>query len=93
MPGIDLFQMIEAPGVVRARDIPPVDILAITPNDSVDTAYVLRGLRIAGAGNVVVTTALGNDRTIAVRDNEILWLVVTRVKATGTTATGIEGLV
>jgi hypothetical protein len=46
---------------------------------------------VAGDGNVAVTTAAGNDRTLAVAAGRIYPLRITHLKTTGTTATGVIG--
>jgi len=51
---------------------------------------VFEALYIAGAGNVVVKTAAGDDVTIAVINGTFLPIAVTLVYAT-TSATGITG--
>jgi len=70
----------------------PSDYVPVTPNDSTDnvpTSGVI-GLYVGGAGDVVITNNAGFDRTIAVTDSAYLPLMsLTRVKSTGTTATGI----
>ena len=50
-------------------------------------------LYVETGGTVVVDTVAGETRTISVADFSILPLGTTRVRATGTTATGIHALV
>lgn len=75
--------------------------LTVTPNDSVDLvppsgpARPTRGLIIGGAGNLKVTMADGSVVTIAVPAAVIGFiqnLAVTRIWATGSTATAITAL-
>lgn len=63
---------------------------AVTPSDSTDLAFNSRALWIGGAGNIVVTPAGGGaDVTYTVPAGTVLPIRVSRVKATGTTATQI----
>lgn len=64
------------------------DFVPVTPSDANPLGYKANGLYIGNtAGNVVVVTEAGTERTIPVAANSILPLGVTHVKATGTTAT------
>ena len=68
------------------------DAVAVTPSDTVDQFYDT--LYVGGAGAVKVMTSRGNQVTLtAVPAGTRLPLRVRRVYATGTTATGIVGLV
>lgn len=80
----------------------PADMIPVTPNDSADNlgtdpangeANTAIGLYIETAGDVVFTTLRGDDRTVSVPANFYLVCGATRVKSTGTTATGIFALV
>jgi len=51
------------------------------------------GLYVETGGAVVVDTVAGETRTLTLADFSILALGVRRVRATGTTATGIHALV
>lgn len=68
------------------------DIKAVTPNDTTDLPDgTCRALIFTGTGDVIITTAAGNDVTLPVSPN---WFGVQpirakRIKKTGTTATGI----
>jgi hypothetical protein len=74
---------------------PWLDAFAVTPNDAADLAVGARGLYAAGAGNVAVLMYDATDdaqvQTFAFAAGEIKPLVVRRVMATNTTATGIKG--
>jgi len=60
--------------------------LVVTPSDS--TVLKAGALFIGVGGNVKVTTLEGNDVTFKnVADGSILYVMVTKVWATGTTAT------
>ena len=66
---------------------------AVTPDDAVDLTTPARGLYIGGAGNVEVVT-VGCETVIftAVPEGTVLPIRCTRVRAAGTTATGIIAL-
>lgn len=75
-------------------DSPAEDFFPITPNDSVDLSEVTRSIWVTGAGNLTVITRKGQTRTwSSVPANTLLPIRVSRVLTTGTTATGILGLV
>jgi hypothetical protein len=80
----------------------PYDLIPVTPNDSTNNVgtdsatgddNVAIGLYVETGGDVVITTRNGSDRTIAVPDYFYLIVGLSRVKSTGTTATGIFALV
>lgn len=76
----------------RARSIhgPATDALPVTPDDATDLPMVAIALYVETSGTVAVDTVVGETRTIAMADFSILPLGTTRVRATGTTATGIH---
>lgn len=65
----------------------------ITPSDTIDLAKMAIGFIVTGAaGTLAVTTPSGTDVTIpasVITVGAIIPLPVKRIKATGTTATGI----
>lgn len=64
----------------------------ITPNDTTTFDPFYRSLRVGNYGDVVVTDIFGTDVTFEnVQDGETLPIWVSKVKATGTTATNIIG--
>ena len=68
------------------------DVIPVTASDTVDIAAdtVAVGIVCKGtAGNVVITTVMGVDRTYPIAVDEVLPVGISRVKATGTTATTI----
>ena len=69
---------------------------AITPSDSTDIPVVNkktpRGIYATGAGNILMVDKDGNEATFAFAAAEIRPFRPVRIKATGTTATGIIGL-
>lgn len=79
----------------RARPLsgPATDALAVVPDDSNDLSMVAIALYVETGGTVVVDTVAGETRSIAVADFSILPLGTVRVRATGTTASGIHALV
>lgn len=79
----------QAPGLSS----PAVNGAAVTPNDTTPLATTPRALYIGGAGDVAVTTLAGANLTfVGVLPGTVLPVRVTRVKATGTTATSILAL-
>ena len=76
-------------------NVPFIDALAVTPNDGVDLPPPTGPARptqaiVAGvSGNISVITAMGTTLTIPIIAGYWLPLQVTRVRATGTSATGI----
>lgn len=72
---------------------PARDLLPVTPNDSVDLAEVAVGLYVETGGTLSIVTVAGGTRSVSVPDFSVLPVGVTRVRATGTTATGIHALV
>jgi hypothetical protein len=72
---------------------PARDFVPVTPSDSADLANVAVSLYVTVAGTLVVDTVAGNTRTLEVGDFALLPLGVRRVRATGTTASGIHALV
>lgn len=88
-PAADTF------GASTSIDAPYTAAVAITPHDTNELATVTRGLYIGGAGNVAAVLADGGDAVTltALAVGVIHRLRVRQVLATGTTATGIVGLV
>ena len=72
---------------------PVTDALPVSPDDLTDLPNVAVGLYVETGGTVSIVTVTGETRTIAVADFSILPIGVQRVRATGTTATGIHALV
>lgn len=69
-------------------DSVPVDISG--GNHTPDEPY--RALRATAAGNIVVDTMKGTNRTMAFAAGETRPMIVTKIYQSGTTATGIEGI-
>ena len=72
---------------------PVTDALPVNPDDMNDLPHVAVGLYVETGGTVSIVVVTGETRTIAVADFSILPIGVRRVRATGTTATGIHALV
>jgi hypothetical protein len=88
MPAVDAYAN-QSP----ALSTDPTDAAAVTPSDGTDLTFVSKKLFVGGAGNLVVITAAGNTVTFTgVAAGTILPIRVSRVKATGTTATNIVAM-
>lgn len=73
-------------------DAPLSTGFAITPDDANDLAITTRQIRVTGsAGNIAVVWIDGSSSIEPVQANETLDWRIRRVKATGTTATGLRG--
>jgi hypothetical protein len=72
---------------------PAVDALPVTPQDGADLPQVAVALYVETGGRLNLVTAKGETRSLMVADFSILPLGVRRVRATGTTATGVHALV
>lgn len=72
---------------------PALTGFAATPSDGADLADVTRAVYVGGSGNISVVFQSGAEVTlVGVVGGTILPLRVRRIKATGTTATGLVGL-
>ena len=76
----------------ESLNTPPSHLLAVTPNDATDLPFASRGLNVAQAGTVRVTTVGGSTATVSIAAGIVLPIRVTRVWATGTTAAGIVAM-
>jgi hypothetical protein len=84
----DLFSN-HAPGL----ESPAVHGFAVTPSDGVDLVDVTRAVYVGGSGNVALTLLSGATLTLAgVAGGTLLPLRAKAIKATGTTATNLVGL-
>lgn len=72
---------------------PATDIAPVTPDDTNDLPDLAMALYVETGGAISVITARGQTRTVAVADYSILPVAVRRVRAAGTTATGVYALV
>ncbi|MCU9849341.1 hypothetical protein R5H32_19350 [Defluviimonas sp. D31] len=87
MPAIDENQY-----TPPLRSDPASNAGAITPSDGEDLAYATRGLMADGAGTIRALMLGGQTVTFTALASTVYPFRVTRVFATGTTATGILGL-
>jgi hypothetical protein len=75
-------------------DTPSPDGFAVTPSDATPFTTMARRLYVGGAGNVTLITAAGTTLLLTgVLAGSILPIQCSQVKATGTTATLIIGLI
>ena len=66
----------------------------VSPSDSADLAQVTRALMVSAGGDVTVTLKNGDQLTLPGLTPGVIYPVrASRVWATGTTATGVKGLV
>jgi hypothetical protein len=75
-----------------ALNSPSARAAAVTPNNSVDLTEVTRALYIGGAGDVKVDIGATAITFVGVAAGSLLPIRVTRVYATGTTASSIVAL-
>lgn len=75
-----------------ALTTPLISGFAIVPADNADLPAVTRQIRVAGAGgDIAVVWADGAETTEPVAAGDVFDWRIRRVKATGTTATGLKG--
>lgn len=72
---------------------PAADILPVVPDDRTDLPQVAAALYVETGGALSIVAASGAVRTIRVGDLSLLPVRARRVRATGTTASGIHALV
>jgi hypothetical protein len=72
---------------------PATDIVPVVPDDAADLAAVASALYVETGGALSIVTARGQTRAVTVGDLSILPVGVRRVRASGTTASGIHALV
>lgn len=72
---------------------PVTDMMPVTPNDAIDMIHVAVGIYVETGGMLSILTHAGEVRTVRVADFSMLPVGVRRVRATGTTATGIHAMV
>lgn len=80
-------------GRAAAANGPAIDMLPVTPDDTLDLPHMAAALYAEVGGDVTIVTRTGAQRTVAVADMAILPVQVTRVLASGTTATGLHALI
>jgi hypothetical protein len=72
---------------------PAVDLVPVVADDAADFEKVAVSLYIETGGDLAFVSAAGEERTVTVGDFSILPVGAKRVKATGTTASGIHAFV
>ncbi len=80
-------------GQSRSMNDPAVTVFDILPDDATDLPQVTTALNVASPGTVRVTTVDGSTSDLSIHPGQAFPLRATRVWLTGTTATGIRGLV
>ncbi len=78
---------------MRSATDPAISIFEITPDDGADLGQVTTALNAATPGTVRLTTADRSVSDVSVQPSHAFPVRAARVWATGTTATGIRGLV
>ena len=72
-------------------EAPGIDLVPVTPNDSVDLPQTGRAIRCIGtAGTVRFVSLAGVVRNTSISTGETLTVAAQRIHSTGTTATGLE---
>jgi len=79
---------------LEALSMPATKAIAITPSDSVDLAFATRAIYVGGNGNLRVDMQDGGAAVtfVGLVAGQVLPLRVSRIYATGTTATNLVGL-
>lgn len=72
---------------------PATDIMPVAPSDTVDLTYAAIALYVETGGTVSFITIANQTRSVKVADYSILPVGAKRIRATGTTATGIHAMV
>ncbi|MGL4413908.1 spike base protein, RCAP_Rcc01079 family [Roseinatronobacter monicus] len=72
---------------------PATDIIPVTPDDAADLPVMAMSVFVETGGALCFVTRRGETRTVMLDDQTLLPVVVRRVLATGTTATGVHALV
>lgn len=80
-------------GFTQTPADPARSIIDVSPSDTTDLSDVTNALNVATPGTVRVTTLDGSVTDVSIAPGYAFPLRVTRVWATGTTATGIRGLI
>lgn len=76
----------------RRPSDPAVRVFEISPDDSTDLPEIVTALNVATPGTVRVTTVDGTTSDISIRPGQPFPIHARRVWMTGTTATGLRGL-
>ncbi|MBO9131729.1 hypothetical protein J5289_16225 [Rhizobium sp. B230/85] len=72
----------------------PQGVIAVSPSDTADLTKPIRGFMVTSAGNVSVVMSVGSAAVMPGCLVGIQYMgAISRIKATGTTATGIVGFI
>lgn len=88
MPAVDDYG-----SFVGDLSAPAIDGFDITPSDTGELARVTRAIMVTAAGEVAVVFKGGTELSLPMHPGILYPVRACAVKATGTTATGIKGLV
>lgn len=77
----------------RRPSDPAISVFDITPNDNADLVQPTTALNVATPGTVRVTTVDGSVSDVLIHPGHAFPIRATRVWMTGTSATGIRGLI
>jgi hypothetical protein len=77
----------------RSLTSPPEHAAGIVPDDAADLPHVTRALYVGGAGDVALRLMSGDEVVLrGLQAGCLIPIRVDRVRASGTTATGLVGL-
>src|SRR5690349_4549097 len=68
-------------------------LIPITPSDTVSLAQKVRGIYVGVSGNVSIVDSQGNTQVLTNVPVGLLDIRASRVNSTGTTASGLVGLI
>ncbi len=77
----------------RRPNEPAISVFDITPDDATDLVQVTTALNVATPGTVRVTTEDGSVSDVSVHPGQSFPIRARRMWQTGTSATGVRGLV
>ena len=77
----------------RSQNDPATLVFDVVPDDASDLSHVTTAISVATPGTVRVTTLGGTTSDLTIYAGQAFPVRATRVWLTGTTATGITGLV
>ena len=78
---------------VRRPGDPAIALFDIVPNDGADLAQVTTAINVATPGKIRVTTVDGSTSDVSISPGQLFPIRARRVWLSGTTATGIRGLI
>ena len=77
----------------RGANAPSVTVFEVTPDDTTDLPQTTSALNVATPGTVRITTADGSVSDLTIHPGHAFPVRASRIWQTGTSATGIRGLV